>query len=88
MRTVMDVNPADFLTRVHCPVLAIFGEQDTSIPVDRSVVLYDRHLEEAGNHDVTIKVFPDANHTIRIDDEFAPGYFEAINQWLINLYDR
>jgi len=31
MRAVMGVNPSDFLTKVRCPVLAIFGEKDTSI---------------------------------------------------------
>jgi len=40
MRAVIEVNPADFLTNVHCPVLAIFGENDTSIPVDKSVFIY------------------------------------------------
>ena len=35
MKTVLDVNPADFLTKVHCPVLAIFCEDDTSVPERR-----------------------------------------------------
>ncbi|MCK4901017.1 MAG: prolyl oligopeptidase family serine peptidase [Anaerolineales bacterium] len=86
MRAVMDVNPADFLTKVHCPVLAIFGEADTSVPVDKSVALYKQYLSEAGNEAVTIKVFPKAGHTIKVDDEYASGYFETINTWLANLY--
>ena len=82
MRAVLEVNPADFLSKVHCPVLAIFGEADTSIPVEKSVSLYKKYLGEAGNEAVTIKVFPQASHTIQIDDAFAPGYFETINKWL------
>lgn len=84
MSAIMIVNPADFLTKVHCPVLAIFGEQDTSVPVQRSIALYNRYLKEAGNENVTIKVFPNADHSIHINADFAPGYFETINNWLFN----
>jgi len=85
MRAVMSVDPADFLTKVHCPVLAIFGENDTSIPVDKSVALYKQFLGEAGNKAFTIKVFPKASHTIRVGETFAPGYFDLMVDWLGNL---
>lgn len=88
MRAVMDVNPADFLTKVHCPVLAIFGEKDTSVPVNKSVAFYKQYLKVAGNEDVIIKIFPNASHTIKVDGDFAPGYFETINTWLSNLAFR
>lgn len=82
MRAVMNVNPADFLTKVHCPVLALFGENDTSIPVDKSIALYEKYLHEAGNEDVTIELFPEADHGIQVNGDFAPGYFDTINNWL------
>ena len=85
MRAVLEVDPADFLTKVHCPVLAIFGEADTSIPVEKSVSLYHQYLGEAGNEAVTIQVFPQASHIIKVGEEFAPGYFRTINAWLVNL---
>ena len=82
MQAVMYVNPADFLTKVRCPVLAIFGENDTSVPVEKSVALYRQYLGEAGNQTVTIKVFPNASHTIRVGGEFADGYFDSMVDWL------
>ncbi len=82
MRAVINVNPADFLTKVRCPVLAIFGEKDTSVPVQKSIALYKKYLQEAGNEDVTIELFPDADHGIQVNNDFAPGYFETINNWL------
>jgi dipeptidyl aminopeptidase/acylaminoacyl peptidase len=85
MRAVMEINPADFLTKVHCPVLAIFGENDTSIPVEKSAALYKQYLGEAGNNALTIKVFPNASHTIRVDGTFAAGYFDLILDWLDKL---
>lgn len=85
MRAVMVVNPAQFLTKVRCPVLAIFGENDTSIPVDKSITLYKQYLGEAGNEAFTFKVFVNANHTIRVGEKFAEGYFDLMLHWLKNI---
>ncbi len=82
MQAMMAVDPADFLTKVRCPVLAIFGEADTSIPVAQSVRLYEQYLRAAGNAAFTLKVFPAASHTIRVGDAFAAGYFELVVEWL------
>ena len=82
MRAVQKMDPADFLIKIKCPVLAIFGENDTSIPVTKSISRYRQYLYEAGNEDITIKVFPKASHTIRVGEGFAPGYFECIQAWL------
>jgi pimeloyl-ACP methyl ester carboxylesterase len=88
MRAVMEVNPADFLTEVHCPVLAVFGEKDTSILVEKSVALYKQFLREAGNKALTVEVFPHADHIIPVGERFADGYFDLMVNWLINLFDQ
>ena len=85
MRAIMEVDPAQYLTKVRCPVLAIFGENDTSIPVEKSITLYKQYLYEAGNEAFTFKVFANANHVIRVGSEFADGYFDLMLHWLINL---
>jgi hypothetical protein len=85
MRAVMKVDPADFLTKVHCPVLAIFGGNDTSIPVGKSISLYIQYLGEAGNEAFMMRVFPNASHTIRVGKRFASGYFDLMLHWLSNL---
>jgi len=85
MGAVMVANPAEKLTNVHCPVLAIFGSKDTSLPVEQSVALYKQYLSEAGNEDVTIEVFPNANHSIQVGDDYAPGYFDLMLAWLRGL---
>jgi dienelactone hydrolase len=83
MRAMMVVDPGDFLTKVRCPVLAIFGEKDTQIPVNKSIALYKAYLQEAGNEDVTIELFPDADHMIQVGGDFASGYYESVNRWLV-----
>jgi uncharacterized protein len=82
MRAVMEVDPADFLPQVRCPVLAIFGGEDTSIPVAQSVVLYRQYLVEAGNEALAIVTFSCAGHTIRVGESFADGYFDLMVIWL------
>jgi pimeloyl-ACP methyl ester carboxylesterase len=85
---VMTTDPAGFLTKVNVPVLAIFGEADKFLPVAKSVALYRRYLGEAGNEDVTIRIFPDADHKIFVDGAPAPGYYDTIIEWLRNLFPR
>lgn len=75
-------DPADSLSKVTVPVLAVFGEMDKYLPVEKSIELYRRYLTEAGNKDYSFKVFPGADHSIKVAGEYAVGYFEAMRSWL------
>jgi pimeloyl-ACP methyl ester carboxylesterase len=74
--------PVEPLERIRCPILAIFGEADVLVPVDVSVKIFESAQASAPNRDITTVVFPGADHRIKIDGEFAPGYFEAITDWI------
>ena len=80
----IDYDPVPVLERVTQPLLAIFGERDPLVPVQRSVTIFERALAKAGNSDVTIRVFPDADHGIEIGDsgDFAPDYLETMVDWI------
>jgi uncharacterized protein len=52
------------LERIRCPVLAVFGERDTLVDGKESAQVYATALRKAGNADVTIKMFPDADHAL------------------------
>lgn len=77
-------DPVEWLERVKCPVLAIFGASDVILPVDTSVSVFQQSLAKAGNRDVTVKIFPDAGHLLTnpSSEELAPGYLELITDWL------
>jgi hypothetical protein len=75
-------------------VLAIFGEKDTVVPPEKNVSLMAGALKKSGNTDYTIKVFPEASHTmlftktgasqeIPYRTHFVPGYFETMRDWLL-----
>lgn len=93
-----DFSARPFLEKITCPVLAIFGELDTFVNTKESVEIYSEALKKAGNSDVTIKVFPEADHAIfptktgSVEEMmkslqqpvkvFAPGYLETMGEWL------
>jgi pimeloyl-ACP methyl ester carboxylesterase len=50
---------------VHCPVLVIYGDKDTSCgSPDELVAIIRRGLARAGNRDVSVKIFPNADHSL------------------------
>ena len=76
-------DPYAVLAKLTCPVLSIYGECDASVPVARSVEVFKEALDEAGNSDYTIKVYPKANHGVRVGDDYAEGYLEFMTSWLV-----
>jgi pimeloyl-ACP methyl ester carboxylesterase len=72
-------DPEEYWTQVHCPVLAVFGENDLLQPSEESAALYERYLTQAGNEDVTIVVIPGVGHSIYLS---MPAYGDALFAWL------
>lgn len=78
-RRILDHDPRPALERIRCPILALFGAEDRLLPVERSAAVY----RDAGR-DVTVHIFPDADHRCQIGDPpaMAPGYLEALTKWI------
>jgi pimeloyl-ACP methyl ester carboxylesterase len=79
----MLTEPKDFLTKVTCPVLAIWGEKDPLMSAQQSAELFEKYLTEAGNDDIKLIIFPNADHSI---NGFITAYWETISNWLNSLY--
>jgi pimeloyl-ACP methyl ester carboxylesterase len=77
------VSPKKYLTAVHCPVLAIWGADDTVVPARKSASLYRKYLKAARNHDVTIVLFANTDHELKN----APGYWKTLTGWLRHRFD-
>lgn len=93
----MGYDPMPALESVACPVLAVFGELDTSTPVAPTVASFRKGLRKAGNSDYTIKVFPNADHALLVwpkpDDQahwpvLAAGYLDTLTTWIISHVSR
>ncbi len=91
---IRDYDPLPALEKVRCPVLAVFGQRDTFVPVEKSALTWERSLKRAGNTDVTIKILPDADHSlIEVKSgglkelprlrRFVPNAFALQKDWLL-----
>jgi pimeloyl-ACP methyl ester carboxylesterase len=63
-RRMVEFDPGPTWEKVQCPVLALYGDRDTSLPAEKSLPIIRRGLAKAGNADMTIKVFDHADHGI------------------------
>lgn len=93
MRYVPDFEAV--LMRAHIPVLALFGERDTSVDWRSTSALYARTIDQNPRARLTIRTFPDGNHNIQQSEtgglremiemqerRASAGYYEAMEEWL------
>lgn len=85
LQLIGDYDPVPTLRKVHCPVLAVFGELDPLVPPQKSRKIWRTALRKAGNHDVAIKIFPHAVHGIYDPRTMmiVPGFFDLQRDWLM-----
>ncbi len=84
LKRAIDDDPVPAFERVTGLVLAIFGERDMFVPVEQSARVLAQAFATAGNPDVTIRVFPHADHVIEVGTPatFAPDYLDTMVQWI------
>jgi pimeloyl-ACP methyl ester carboxylesterase len=75
--------PGPALEKLTVPVLALFGARDDIAPVDTTVTVLRSIFARTGSWDLTIRVYPDANHGIMVGATFAPGYIKFTRDWLL-----
>ncbi len=61
-----EFDPKTALSGIACPVLAIFGEEDTMVPPAENVALMERYLKKAGNPSSKIVVFENVGHDMEL----------------------
>ncbi len=61
-RSFLATDPAVYLEKVSCPVLAINGEKDTQVPAEKNLTIIRRALEKGKNFRGETKVYPGLNH--------------------------
>lgn len=92
-RQFIDYDPAPDLANVEVPVLALYGGLDVQVPAESNKAALEAAL--AHNDDVTVTVFPKANHLFQeaetgAPDEYAllapgflPGFLDTVSEWLL-----
>ena len=92
MRRFYLYDPSPTLQTLNAPLLAVFGELDTSEDVKANVRAIKQIMDQAGRRDYTVKVYPNGRHNlmevppdntnehVRLK-RFPPGIFETIVDW-------
>ncbi len=84
------------LRSLDIPVLALFGEKDTSVDWRATKALYESSIGQNPMASLSIKTFPNGNHNLHVSEtgsfremldilnapERVPGYYTTILDWL------
>ncbi|MCS7301792.1 MAG: alpha/beta fold hydrolase [Fimbriimonadales bacterium] len=93
-RTFIQLDPAAYLRKVRCPVLALNGELDLQVDPDQNLPAIERALRAGGNKRVAIRRMTGLNHLFQkarvgliteyaeMEETINPAALEAIRQWL------
>ena len=93
MRAFLDLDPAEHLAKVRCPVLALNGALDLQVPVDQNLPAIKQAVQSGGG-DVTIHRLEGLNHLFqpatkgtldeypRIETTFDPAAMAIITNWI------
>lgn len=80
--------PLEWWSRVRVPVLLIYGGDDRRVPAAESAARIAASLLSAGNPDVTVRIYPGADHTFRLPPGAGgwpvtpPDYVSDLLDWL------
>ncbi|HET9251327.1 MAG TPA: alpha/beta fold hydrolase, partial [Candidatus Eisenbacteria bacterium] len=80
--------PLESWARVRVPVLLVYGADDQRVPAAESASRIAAKLRHTGNRDVTVRIFPGADHTFRLKPgpsgwpDTAPGYVSSLLDWV------
>lgn len=89
----MDFDPEPIFSRVRCPTLLFYGEDDEWTPADASIEAWRRAAQRANNPDLTVVRLPGASHHPTLGNELSieaisPLYTATLVRWLMERLTR
>ena len=91
----INYDPAPDWAQVDVPVLAFYGGLDVQVDAEQNAPPLQAALEDAGNADVTVIVYPEANHLFQaartgalqeygaLEPAFVPDLLPDLTAWLL-----
>jgi uncharacterized protein len=93
-RYFLSCDPAKYLVKVKCPVLAGNGSNDLQVPSEPNLYAIKKYLTKAGNKHFTTKEFEGLNHLfqhsttglpseyITIEETFSTEVLDFVGKWI------
>ncbi|MEQ1902694.1 MAG: alpha/beta fold hydrolase [Pirellulaceae bacterium] len=82
MAFFLDHDPADSLTKLKTPVLALFGEKDLQVSAELNIPPMKAALEQAKNADFEIVIMKGVNHLFQTCKTGLPAEYAGISETL------
>lgn len=79
-RFFVNYNPADYLKKVSCPILAINGDKDLQVTVPENTDGIRQALTEVGHPNFEVLVLKDLNHLFQQASTGAPSEYSKIEE--------
>jgi uncharacterized protein len=73
-------DPKPALTRLKCPVLALYGEKDLQVLPEQNAPVVKAALQEAGNGDATVQLLPGLNHLFQACKTGSPAEYGKLTE--------
>jgi pimeloyl-ACP methyl ester carboxylesterase len=95
-RTFLRLDPADYLSRVAVPVLAVNGSKDLQVPAAENLKAIGEALEKAGNRNFRLVEMAGLNHLFQtagtglpaeygsIAETMAPAVLALVGDWILS----
>lgn len=80
LRYFLRIDPAEYLSRVSCPVLALDGSHDLQVLPEPNIRAIRSALTAGGNTNLTTRIFPGLNHLFQTSRTGLPGEYASIRQ--------
>jgi fermentation-respiration switch protein FrsA (DUF1100 family) len=93
-RTFLVLDPVEYLSKVHCPLLALNGSLDVQVPSKENLKAIEKALIFGGNSKYVIEEMPELNHLFqhaktgnideygKIEETMSPEVLEKIADWI------
>ena len=93
-RTFLVLDPVNYISKVHCPLLAINGSLDVQVPAKENLAAIEKALIFGGNSTYSIEEIPGANHLLqdaktgnvdeygKIEETMSPVVLEKIANFI------
>jgi len=80
--SILEVNPSRFLLDLDIPVIVAMGEKDRSVPVE-SVLYLKALFERAEKDNLTVLIYPDADHTLKSSHrDYREEFLKRTSIWI------
>jgi pimeloyl-ACP methyl ester carboxylesterase len=80
MKEFIRLNPADYLCKVNCPILALNGESDLQVPMSQNIPAIQKAVAKNKNGKLTVKTFPKLNHLFQTANTGSPSEYARIEE--------